>query len=1294
MKQFSKIILSVLSVCLSTSLYAQFTPDMSKIVSAPASPEAAAFAKYGNTPVSLYSGKPNVSVPLGGVQGRSLGVSLALTYDASGVKVDQLATWVGLGWNLNVGGVVTRMANGLPDDYSVAYPEYDPFYSDKNATWLTVNETPVNTTNHFYDYFLNNNLDGGGNPLGEVEAYRDYILAREQGKVDFEPDLYSFSVMGLSGTMYVDYVNNKAVSIEHPDLIIVPSFQVPPGNIGTANGVKELIGWTITDTQGNIYEFTQIEKTEFSNNMDTEPHQLQSRTFNSAWYCTKITTTNARDVIEFDYTSPQAWDNVQFVSGNHTGTFIGSEHGLCTQPPVALPNNSATYKIWQFDMTHVKINGVNRVIFDRNNPSVDREDLEGRSRLEGIRFLNPDGSEFNHVVFDQSYFTNGGSREWDKRLRLDGVRILGANDAALTDASMLQTYTFSYIDQYNVPSRDSYQQDYWGLYNGASGNEIVGNSTGNGTLIPADADYDFAGFTGADRTPSLLHALTGTLEEITYPTGGSTKFHYQKNYAPAKSSGVLNQSSYYKDVTYLNATLDGTVDTNPGWDIACGGATDYYTKAPMISTSSFTVPEDDLYGIEYLLTEDPVTQSWDEVEFVFIYKGADKTLCQLFSAQGDADVIMWDIEEPDLFFNYFNTNQMTSKRAQFLEAGVEYKVLIASNSDIINLSVTREELVVSSGGSQTQSNVEIGGFRVYKIEDTADNVNVAQTRYFYYDELVKTDLSELDDDFFKNSAASSGVVQTPLSFLAPATTRVMAESGQRATCEYVQRFSNNQYRGNGNIVTYSKVTQTQSDGADLYNGFTVSEFYNDKEASIIPRPTNQRNGKLKTEIVYDEDLKRLQKKESEWGGVGIQGTAGFYLTSVLSGVYNLKWEQSMDGNTPIPNDFRYVYTEMGTQGFGGGPKYPDPCTGDNDCLNSGEQAVYTQVNYGISGSWQQLLSETITTYNDSGEQTATTTYTYHDLAAGNYYPKETSATDSEGEEFITRYYYPKDLAASGNIYEDLVNQNRLSETVKTERIKVVDGNEVVLQQTETQYKTVNSGKIVPDKLLYATNGGPLEPRIEYKVFDTKQNPEWLVKDDAQHVHYMWDHDDKLPVMQVSGIENEDILVSTIKYAYTSFETSNKGGWAYNGNTLTGTDLPSGEDYYILNTGSVSKVLDDERDYILGFWARGTQPINITGQPSITPTTEWKYYQYKLTGLATIGLQSSGADIDELRLFTVGTQMTTYAYDKAERLITQIGPNGIPVHYEYDALGRLRLIRDHDGNIIKLMKYGFKSVMGN
>jgi hypothetical protein len=79
----------------------------------PSQPEVQSFEPIGTSEmVDLFSGDFNYNIPLMDVGGYPLN----LAYH-SGVTMDQEASWVGLGWNINP-GAITRNMRGLPDDFN------------------------------------------------------------------------------------------------------------------------------------------------------------------------------------------------------------------------------------------------------------------------------------------------------------------------------------------------------------------------------------------------------------------------------------------------------------------------------------------------------------------------------------------------------------------------------------------------------------------------------------------------------------------------------------------------------------------------------------------------------------------------------------------------------------------------------------------------------------------------------------------------------------------------------------------------------------------------------------------------------------------------------------------------------------------------------------------------------------------------------------------------------------------------------------------------------------------------
>ena len=90
-----------------------FSPLRLLAGSGPSQPEMATFTPFGTTEmVDPFTGDFSYNIPLMDVEGYPINIA----YN-SGVTMEQEASWVGLGWNLNV-GTVNRSVRGLPDDFS------------------------------------------------------------------------------------------------------------------------------------------------------------------------------------------------------------------------------------------------------------------------------------------------------------------------------------------------------------------------------------------------------------------------------------------------------------------------------------------------------------------------------------------------------------------------------------------------------------------------------------------------------------------------------------------------------------------------------------------------------------------------------------------------------------------------------------------------------------------------------------------------------------------------------------------------------------------------------------------------------------------------------------------------------------------------------------------------------------------------------------------------------------------------------------------------------------------------
>ncbi len=115
-----------ISMTLALSLiFEMIQPSVSMaLTEGPSQPEVQSFEPIGTTQmVDLFTGDFNYNIPLFNLPGPNGGYPVNIAYHA-GVSMDDEASWVGLGWNLNVGALVRNM-RGLPDEFLSEYTDKD-----------------------------------------------------------------------------------------------------------------------------------------------------------------------------------------------------------------------------------------------------------------------------------------------------------------------------------------------------------------------------------------------------------------------------------------------------------------------------------------------------------------------------------------------------------------------------------------------------------------------------------------------------------------------------------------------------------------------------------------------------------------------------------------------------------------------------------------------------------------------------------------------------------------------------------------------------------------------------------------------------------------------------------------------------------------------------------------------------------------------------------------------------------------------------------------------------------------
>lgn len=448
----------------STLVRSQNVNDLNII---PPSPNAAALGKYGNIPVSYYTGTYNFSTPIYKYTypGKDFSLSVSLDYHTSGVRVDEMASNVGQGWALSAGGTISRTMVGLPDDSSYGFMrngEFDP------------------TTAGLQEY--------------------------NRGVIDSEPDLYNYNFNGRAGKFYINKTSHggKVMMQEQSGLKI--EYTV------LSAGSPVLETFTITADDGVKYTFSEKETTTFSS------HFLGTISYTSSWMLTRIDLPYAANPITFTY---EGYLSTYYSGISQTGKFWinyfnnPSVDGIHGEAPPAVtddtpPPKQSLSRIASKRLLSINLPSDEVISFAYNTP---RSDLEGDKKLDFI-YLDPNktkGFKLEHTYFSGRLFL-------EKLYSISGTNSTPPyqfeyHPGVATRLSLDQDYWGFYNGKNNnslIPRLENYENGYFGIY-------------GDRQTPPSILVND------GNREPDSNYVKGGILTKVIYPTGGSTMFSYGIN---------------------------------------------------------------------------------------------------------------------------------------------------------------------------------------------------------------------------------------------------------------------------------------------------------------------------------------------------------------------------------------------------------------------------------------------------------------------------------------------------------------------------------------------------------------------------------------------------------------------------------------------------------------------------------------------------------------------------------------------------------------------------------------------
>ncbi len=448
----------------------------------PSNPEAASIGKFGDIPVGTFTGVPDISIPIVELSGKSISVPISLQYHASGIRVNEIASRVGLGWKLNAGGSITRSVRGIPDDYVTGYlnPE------------VTVSEF-----------------------LSSTDVQKANWITNFSSEYDFESDIYYYNVPDHNGKFFfIPKENQKYEIITHPkDDVKIEYFtegtKITRWVITAANGTKYYLGES-KDNMRQARDLSTSYSTKGSNWPDP-PQALED--YVTSWHLMDIEAVD-QSLTSFAY----SFSNITFYNVSGQQKEIPKLAGTSSNP---VRTSYAFNKDKVHRLTSIT-NNRGSVLLNYNHARVD---LKQDFALTSITLKDFNNKTIDNYTLAYGYFTStkfhnsnfGDLDQRRKRLYLQKVNQTLNN----TDNKV---YSFQYDTSQILPDRFSFSQDFWGYYNGRD----------NGLFYPqiewnAGVNNVYTTIAGADRKVYENYAKACLLKKISYPTGGYAEFEFESN---------------------------------------------------------------------------------------------------------------------------------------------------------------------------------------------------------------------------------------------------------------------------------------------------------------------------------------------------------------------------------------------------------------------------------------------------------------------------------------------------------------------------------------------------------------------------------------------------------------------------------------------------------------------------------------------------------------------------------------------------------------------------------------------
>jgi hypothetical protein len=1203
--------------------------DLQRVI--PPSPNVASLFKFIDEPISLYSGTPNIDIPVYTLKVGEITIPISLMYHAGGIKVTEDASWVGLGWALNAGGAITSAVNGLSD------------------------------------------VDVGTKIMRDSLSQCD-ITSILAGNADSQKDLFYFNGAGLSGEFYLND-SNQARTIPYTKLKIQYNDS----------------SWEIVGTDGMEYFFT-LKETNVATRQavarggsgnaggtvqSSGPGSNYPSVSGETWFLTKIMSP-VGDSVVFNYTS--YYTTAEYFKGETN--FYQYQTLACLGSTYPVPQNITNYEFeningWRLQSI-VSRNGSIQFITGGN-----RCDFIGDSYLSEIAVNDIKGDTVRKFLLNYDYLIGSnmvsassvncsseggpvlGNVNFSRPSLLRRLMLVEVDQVNVSSNLVDNRYQLKYNTSIGLPSKFSSQQDTWGYYNENGDSSLLQN------LSASTVDLDNMNVPIINgRSASLTQTEQGSLSEIVYPTGGSSSFVYELNNIYAG-----NQSP--------QATCGSTI---------------------AVPTKTFNVSARSNDSLLYTLTVNNC-EGGDTILF-------QASNCSFISSGNPNDTLPYGFNVENGSTIIFSSNNIIENSggepgtgAKFFLSNGTYHIYSFSSSGpnctyTITIPGYNEPQYVPPASGPNE--ITEGGLRIKQIIHNDPYGNPTITQNYNYDMNYDTVVASSGFLPYTNTLAWSNAYVTGRDVQCSGA-QGEAESNQVAMMSFNSNTDYPLTGTHGAVVGYSQVTETKTDangndiGKTVYNySSPLDQTFQDVYSitnSYGANPPNDGDFYPFAPYNSNEWQRGLLLKQQDYKELG---DGNYMLLRAMTNYYS----------TPVGMDT----THSDAVAYYLNSTYPYTSTCTAGSVTYDDMSIFKYTPYRLYSQYQRLDSTITQNYDTLARVIEEATYYQYDTS--NLLPSVIKKTNSKGEFVITDLSYPTDFTISGTPnnakaqgIQDLQTVHDIVAVVE-KTIQKENTNNTNLRTVSSMFVTYMPTVPLPDTIYGTESSGILSSFVPTVVtasaasISSYYSAKLVMGDydgfgnvlqqqkvsDVLH-SYIWDYKKSYPIAEVVNAGQSDI-------AYTSFEADGSGNWTIPDTTRVRTTsaITGILSYNLTGSNSITDAtLNSANTYIVGYWGYSGNTIKVNGSSGTSKVTlgNWTYYEVQVTGATTVTISGTGG-IDELRLYPKGALMTTYTYEPLVGITSQSDASDKITYYTYDGLGRLHMIQDQYGNILKRYDYEYQT----